>query len=977
MDLNKFKSLIKYYLSCIDAEEAASLQLRKNQEYQSYIFVNADFDERLFAEDAPQIQLSISNAKEEAFLKKKAVDGENIVNLYYGYPVFKDSKDMLSPLFHIEVETNITTDNKLKIIPQIKSFSVNRLHFINQYGIEETQRICEELEGEFGSFEARLKLAETYIASLKSGKADEWIFKPILFRTNNSGSRGGLRYDLTYLLKNDDVLKEETALKYFLMGCERGCESNQKAPPILEIASLNPQQEEAVSKGLMAPLSVVTGPPGTGKTQVVTTLLASSVYNNQSVLFASNNNMPVDGVYERLGQSAGKIGNWLMRLGNLNKRQICQQTISSLCERLEREPRIDLEMQQDEEKFEQLEAKISRAKASLAKAIELQKRISECHLREKAVLHSLPKNWDDQFSKDDPIPLSAISLKQYKSHSKQGLWLWLKLKIFGFEKWMSKHDKLLHKILDQDQNLPGETAVPPLESAPNEFINQAQQKAIHYELHHKWGLYIANRRRYEEQLTKLASVKVIDKLKAEKTTLSQMLLEKHWLSQIQGHAMDALLSLKNYFQNIDDYSSGRHKRLDKSIKSLKRYFPIWITTNQSASSIMPPQAALFDLVVIDEAGQCDIPSIIPLLYRAKRAVLIGDPHQFKHITTLSDALEHKIAHVSKVEDITDEWSFTKRSAFDRAYQAAQETTFLKQHYRCHPDIIEFSNISFYNGKLVKQAAISKFQNTLPIQEQGLVWQHVDGKVSKAAQGAWNEDEVDAALKVFDKWAQQGLFVNSDLTYGVVTPFRKQSEQMYRAISQMPWFESVRARFTIGTAHSFQGSECDVLIYSPVVAEGMQDYLVKFAASQEDLINVSVTRAKNLLYIVGDINACQAAPSDTPLHQLALYADNLRQRQAKRLNSAERALANLLTELGLSYEAQFELGQYRLDFLLNAPSGEIYNIEVDGDIHLTAEAIQHDERRDAFVQNTGMNIIRFTARDVVNRPELIKKRLMYI
>ena len=166
-------------------------------------------------------------------------------------------------------------------------------------------------------------------------------------------------------------------------------------------------------------------------------------------------------------------------------------------------------------------------------------------------------------------------------------------------------------------------------------------------------------------------------------------------------------------------------------------------------------------------------------------------------------------------------------------------------------------------------------------------------------------------------------------------FRRQVAELTKAFSSRPWFKAVESRFTIGTAHSFQGSECDVLVYSPVAAENMERHLVKFAAAQDDLINVTVTRAKNLLYIIGDIQACQKVSPGTPLCELANYAEKLQKRQRHPLNAAEKGLANILDELGLSYIPQYEIGGYRLDFLVNAASGQRYNVEVDGDIHLSA------------------------------------------
>ena len=56
-----------------------------------------------------------------------------------------------------------------------------------------------------------------------------------------------------------------------------------------------------------------------------------------------------------------------------------------------------------------------------------------------------------------------------------------------------------------------------------------------------------------------------------------------------------------------------------------RAFPLWSVSNLSARSALPLVPGLFDLVIIDEASQCDIPSIVPLLARSKRAVLAGDP----------------------------------------------------------------------------------------------------------------------------------------------------------------------------------------------------------------------------------------------------------------------------------------------------------------------------------------------------------------
>ena len=601
MDQKTFKSLLKYYLSCIDAEEAMSLQLRKNQENKSYIFL--EIQETLFSKDAPQLEVSIIDSKQRKFIERKSPDTETLVDLQYGFPVFKDKKDMLSPLFFIEVETAFSDQNTLRVLPQIKTLSVNRMHFVQQYGAEETQRICEELEGEFGSFEARMKAAEEYIPSISQKCSNEWILQPILFRSNHGGANKNIRYDLTELLKDKRIEQiNNTALKYLLDGCHEG-EQSPPPLPILEIGALNDQQEQAVAKGLTEPLSVVTGPPGTGKTQVVTALLASAVYNNKTVLFASNNNMPVDGVYKRLEQCTGGVGNWLIRLGNQNKRRECHQTITSLLERVQTSDLSELSLEEDREIFSNLEENIAKTRASLKTAQAVQAEISKLHEKENNIVQEIPETWVQQFSEIDPIALEPSAWKKLKSHSRPGLWLCLRRKLFGLEKFVSIHNDYLTALCGDNEHFSEYEGWLLIEESWDESLQAAQMIVKYLRLHQNWVLCIRKRRHLEEKLTSYATASDLFALKEQKSKTSQNLFEKWWLENIRNSAQEATGAFKAYYKDIGDYSAGRHLRLKKSLNALKHFFPIWITTNQSVSAIMPPEEALFDLVVIDEAGQ--------------------------------------------------------------------------------------------------------------------------------------------------------------------------------------------------------------------------------------------------------------------------------------------------------------------------------------------------------------------------------------
>jgi very-short-patch-repair endonuclease len=975
MEQNTFRSLIKYYLSCLDEEDAAGLQLKKDDEAKTYIYFSEGGKEVLFSDNLPKLEFSISDNRQKEFIEHRAPNPDNLVPLYYGFPIIEGKNGIFSPLFFTKVAAKYSKQNTLQILPQGKSLTVNRKHFVEKFSAEKTQQICEELQGKFGSFEDRLKAVAEHIG-------DKWDKRPVIFRANVNSSSNNLRYDLNFLLNNYDSTKE-TALKYFIDAEEKTTQKDSSQTiqsSILEIGLLNSQQEGAIAKGLTEPLSAVTGPPGTGKTQVVTALIASAVYNNETVLFASNNNMPVDGVYGRLGLSAGENGNWLMRLGRMKvdggktKTELCKETISSLLELVNTHDLSNISLDKDRKELDRKASEINNARASLKKAQRIQNQISKLHNEEKKIKQILPENWIEQFSDTDPVELDQAGLNKLRKHSVAGCWIWLRRKLFGVEQFTAKQNILLTKLCGDNKSLSEYEGWLLVDETWNKAIARARRTARYLQNHQSWVLRVQKRRRLEEKLTQHSSMADIIDLKNQKSKISKQLFENWWLNNIHGSEKDALEAFRSYFKDIDDFESGRHRRLEKSIRALKRFFPVWITTNQSAGATMPPQASLFDLVIIDEASQCNIPSIIPLLYRAKRAVIIGDPEQFRHITSLTNTEEQKIVEKLIVdEEIADEWSFRRRSAFDRAFASTNIVTFLNQHYRCHPEIIEFSNQNFYDGKLVEQVPLSQFQK-LPIKKNGLIWHNIVGHLGKTDQGAWNPKERDKIIQMYNSWFKDGLFKNKEITYGIITPFRKQVSEIKQAIKKYSWYTSNQDRFTIGTAHTFQGSECDVLVFSPVVANGMAKYLANFAA-QRDLTNVAITRAKKLLYIVGDLHACQTVSSDTPLHQLATYAERIQKQKSPPMNVAEEAMAKILDESKFSYLPQYEIGEYRLDFMFNSPSGERYDIEVDGNIHFTSENVQHDERRDAFVESKGLKIIRFTAQDVMNRPELIKERLM--
>src|SRR5690606_4362279 len=129
----------------------------------------------------------------------------------------------------------------------------------------------------------------------------------------------------------------------------------------------------------------------------------------------------------------------------------------------------------------------------------------------------------------------------------------------------------------------------------------------------------------------------VEIIKQSKVVLKEK-IENKLFNASQSH-------INNYRDYLPDNIPWRNEEMTAFSNATKNFldvFNIISVTSLSAKASLPLSNELFDLVVIDEASQCDIASAIPLILRAKQLVVIGDPLQLKHITSLNKFEEEKI-----------------------------------------------------------------------------------------------------------------------------------------------------------------------------------------------------------------------------------------------------------------------------------------------------------------------------------------------
>jgi len=280
--------------------------------------------------------------------------------------------------------------------------------------------------------------------------------------------------------------------------------------------------------------------------------------------------------------------------------------------------------------------------------------------------------------------------------------------------------------------------------------------------------------------------------------------------------------------------------------------PLWIGTLQDIDDTLPVVPASFDLVIFDEASQIDQMRAAPALARAKRAMIVGDPRQLRHVSFVSDeamdtaAIEHGLGGESaRLLDVR------RNSLFDTG-AAASSITWLDEHFRSVPHIIRFSDRKFYSGnlRLMTQHPRNETRDAI----------HTVRVAGVRTEKGVNEAEVEETLRKVDEYAAVGI-----TSIGVVSPFRAQADAIEEAILARYGPEDVeRLGLRSGTVHAFQGNERDVVIASLAIDADATAGSLRFLQNP-NLFNVLVTRARREMVVVTSIG-----PEDLPHGLLAEY-----------------------------------------------------------------------------------------------------------
>jgi very-short-patch-repair endonuclease len=696
---------------------------------------------------------------------------------------------------------------------------------------------------------------------------------------------------------------------------DRQPEPSQSTIPLLQLRDMTERQFRAASAALESPLTVIQGPPGTGKSDVVVTLLVSIFMAGGTVLFASKNHSALDEVEHRLSKLVGNHP--VLTRGRDAQGDRDTNFLAALKELSASEPRTRSLPPAVESVMAAAKAESSK-RALQEKRSELEIELAECIERALA-LEALGQ------------PLATLPI---------GFWRrwYRRLTSFGRPPRQPPDDPL------RDAARPAEIGhrIEVLRRDITDLGNATTSQLP------------------KEKLNADALAPVVEQF-AEFVTRMDLPGRQTLLARIKEMEFNGVNKSK--------------KLLAEEARLLLRHRPVWAISTLSVPSRIPPIAGLFDFVVIDEASQCDVASALPLIARAKRAVIVGDPMQLSFVPQLSRQQEHSLMDAAQLPK-TGRSSIAQsvNSLFDFAEKRPMSRRlFLADQFRSAPGIVDYINQEFYAGRLVGRREVDDLR--LPHDyKPGLTWHDVKGRASREDGGNVNVIEANAVIDLVVEIVRQREF---DGTVGVLSPFDAQVGRLTRlAKERLSPSERAKLSLKVATIDKFQGGEADVILFSPVIGEGAGFGVTNFLRRERRRLNVAISRARSLCIVVGDLD--HALKSDIPhIRNLARQAKTPFSPPRAAFDSEwERRLDAAMRRRGLEPNPQYPVGRKYLDFALFG-DGVKLDVEVDGRaFHTDADGNRKvsDLLRDKELIARGWKVRRFWVSELYYEMEICLDRI---
>ncbi len=482
---------------------------------------------------------------------------------------------------------------------------------------------------------------------------------------------------------------------------------------------------------------------------------------------------------------------------------------------------------------------------------------------------------------------------------------------------------------------------------------------------------------YENQLIQNLN----DLEKKERKLTAKLAAKKSWYRVVEG-----LQQNRSLRQHLDAWvmavkkigKTGKGKRAIKfrkiaqqEMEHCKDSVPCWIMPLYKVAETIQPKQEMYDYVIIDEASQLG-PDAIFLLYISKNIIIVGDDKQTspEYVGVDSNTMTPHIKRHLNGIPFSDYYG-TEFSFFDHAKFFCDGVTVLREHFRCMPEIIEFSNRHFYapDGKglyPLKQYSENRLEPLVAVFCS-------DGYTEGVGARIINEPEANQIVENIGKLVEDEKYDGK--TIGIITLQGNQQASLIEnlLLKRIGEKEFHKRKIVCGNSSSFQGDERDIIFLSLVTAHNHnRSALVK--PEDERRFNVAVSRAKEQIWLFHSVQLDDLSNNNDLRYKLLDHFKNYNSYQPILNTKIERRIGtqpepfeswfevdvyNDIVSRQLSVIPAYEVakGRYIIDMVMLLPDGTKIAIECDGDKWHGPEQHQNDIMRQKVLERCGWQFFR--------------------
>ena len=492
-------------------------------------------------------------------------------------------------------------------------------------------------------------------------------------------------------------------------------------------------------------------------------------------------------------------------------------------------------------------------------------------------------------------------------------------------------------------------------------------------------------RQLNDELDRRASVSLetlqakSEKLREQLRRATVELIDKRsWGSQARRTTSRQRQALVGWLDTIRRIGKGHGIRVSllrceaaKKMSECRGAVPVWVMPLSRVVENFDPRTTRFDVVIIDEASQSDVMALVAL-YLGKTVLVVGDHEQVSPSAVGQDlgVIQNLIFQYLRGIPNSDLYD-GQISIYDLARQSFGGTTCLVEHFRCVPEIIQFSNMVSYDGRIKPLRDASRVHLRPHTVAHRVTGSSRDGKI--------NRQEALSVATLLAAAMEQPEYKKNDagqaLSFGVVSLVGDEQaieiDNLVRAHVSPDRYE--RHRVLCGNAAQFQGDERDVVFISLVDTAERGSLSLRDQELFKQRFNVAASRARDQMWIVHSLSPNNDLKADDLRRQLIEHAEDparlmraLEEKEKRAPSGFERALMKRLAAAGYRVTPHWRIGTFRIDLVVEG-GGKRLAIECDGDRYQPLEKIGEDMERQAVLERMGWIFTRIRSSEFLRNP----------